>query len=173
MQQIGKLSSHDGGCLGPIPLFGGELRRQRGSRLSVSSLNHVEQKLFLNSERASSSLLRRYIEVSKYKTVSKIVLVFTIWSTPIGCSRGDVVSFSCQVAPTSGDTGFLNSFFPDWFSWPAEQRLPFRYNALRTMYWWLAQTLAIFASRGALSVNATSSLCRLQAFMCIDAEIAR
>lgn len=36
-----------------------------------------------------------------------------------------------------GDTGFLNSFFPDWYSWPAEQRLPFRYNALRTMYWWL------------------------------------
>ncbi|CAL1155613.1 unnamed protein product [Cladocopium goreaui] len=34
-----------------------------------------------------------------------------------------------------GDTGFLNSFFPDWYSWPAEQRLPFRYNALRTMYW--------------------------------------
>ncbi|CAK9072896.1 unnamed protein product [Durusdinium trenchii] len=34
-----------------------------------------------------------------------------------------------------GDTGFLNSFFPDWFRWPAEQRLPFRYNALRTMYW--------------------------------------
>ena len=125
--------------------------------------------LFLNSERASSSLLRRYIEASKYKTVSKMILVlmlscepslwilvFTIWSTPIGCSRGDVVSFSCQAAPTSGDTGFLNSFFPDWFSWPAEQRLPFRYNALRTMYWWLAQTLAIFASRGALSVNTTS-----------------
>merc|ERR1719198_172553 len=34
-----------------------------------------------------------------------------------------------------GDTGFLNSFFADWYQWPAEQRLPFRYNALRTMYW--------------------------------------
>ncbi|CAE8604628.1 unnamed protein product, partial [Polarella glacialis] len=34
-----------------------------------------------------------------------------------------------------GDTGFLNSFFPEWYTWPAEQRLPFRYNALRTMYW--------------------------------------
>merc|ERR1712129_114666 len=34
-----------------------------------------------------------------------------------------------------GDTGFLNAFFPDWYRWPAEQRLPFRYNALRTMYW--------------------------------------
>lgn len=34
-----------------------------------------------------------------------------------------------------GDTGFLNSFFPRWYEGPAEQRLPFRYNALRTMYW--------------------------------------
>eukprot|EP00933_Yihiella_yeosuensis_P081087 TRINITY_DN94625_c0_g1_i1.p1 TRINITY_DN94625_c0_g1~~TRINITY_DN94625_c0_g1_i1.p1 ORF type:complete len:251 (-),score=41.69 TRINITY_DN94625_c0_g1_i1:213-965(-) len=34
-----------------------------------------------------------------------------------------------------GDTGFLNAFYPEWYSWPAEQRLPFRYNALRTMYW--------------------------------------
>ncbi|CAE7732850.1 IPUT1 [Symbiodinium sp. CCMP2592] len=34
-----------------------------------------------------------------------------------------------------GDTGFLNAFFPDWYLWPPEQRLPFRYNALRTMYW--------------------------------------
>lgn len=34
-----------------------------------------------------------------------------------------------------GDTGFLNAFFHDWYHWPAEQRLPFRYNALRTMYW--------------------------------------
>ncbi|CAE7656216.1 IPUT1 [Symbiodinium sp. CCMP2456] len=34
-----------------------------------------------------------------------------------------------------GDTGFLNAFFPDWYLWPPEQRLPFRYNALRTMHW--------------------------------------
>jgi len=34
-----------------------------------------------------------------------------------------------------GDTGFLNSFFADWFEMPASHRLPFRYNALRTMYW--------------------------------------
>ncbi|CAE7313747.1 gyg-1 [Symbiodinium natans] len=34
-----------------------------------------------------------------------------------------------------GDTGFLNAFFPDWYRWPHEQRLPFQYNALRTMYW--------------------------------------
>ncbi|CAJ1357453.1 unnamed protein product [Effrenium voratum] len=43
----------------------------------------------------------------------------------------------CENLPShdGGDTGFLNSFYPDWFSWPAQQRLPFRYNALRTMYW--------------------------------------
>jgi len=34
-----------------------------------------------------------------------------------------------------GDTGFLNAFFPDWYSWDSAHRLPFRYNALRTMYW--------------------------------------
>lgn len=38
-----------------------------------------------------------------------------------------------------GDTGFLNAFFSDWFSWPAERRLEFRYNALRTMYWFTHQ----------------------------------
>eukprot|EP00960_Hanusia_phi_P056733 763357-Hanusia_phi.AAC.3 len=49
-----------------------------------------------------------------------------------------------------GDTGFLNSYFNDWFDLSSEDfvqclavrfardkasRLPFRYNALRTMYW--------------------------------------
>ncbi|DBA02998.1 TPA: hypothetical protein N0F65_003186, partial [Lagenidium giganteum] len=34
-----------------------------------------------------------------------------------------------------GDTGFLNMYFPDWFQWGAESRLPFSYNAQRTMYW--------------------------------------
>eukprot|EP00927_Polykrikos_kofoidii_P052152 TRINITY_DN45937_c0_g1_i1.p1 TRINITY_DN45937_c0_g1~~TRINITY_DN45937_c0_g1_i1.p1 ORF type:complete len:294 (+),score=59.55 TRINITY_DN45937_c0_g1_i1:105-986(+) len=34
-----------------------------------------------------------------------------------------------------GDTGFLNSFFSDWYEWPPAHRLPFRFNALRTMYW--------------------------------------
>lgn len=34
-----------------------------------------------------------------------------------------------------GDTGFLNSFFPGWYSMPAANRLPFKYNALRTMHW--------------------------------------
>lgn len=34
-----------------------------------------------------------------------------------------------------GDTGFLNSFYPDWYEWSHGHRLPFRYNALRTMFW--------------------------------------
>jgi glycogenin glucosyltransferase len=34
-----------------------------------------------------------------------------------------------------GDTGFLNSFFPDWFTWDSSHRLPFKYNAQRTMHW--------------------------------------
>ena len=34
-----------------------------------------------------------------------------------------------------GDTGFLNSYFPDWWSRSAAARLEFRYNAQRTLYW--------------------------------------
>lgn len=34
-----------------------------------------------------------------------------------------------------GDTGFLNHFFPEWYSGPPASRLAFRYNAQRTMYW--------------------------------------
>ncbi|TMW64578.1 hypothetical protein Poli38472_011458 [Pythium oligandrum] len=34
-----------------------------------------------------------------------------------------------------GDTGFLNAFFPDWFHSDPASRLPFGYNAQRTMYW--------------------------------------
>ncbi|KAJ8608818.1 hypothetical protein CTAYLR_009358 [Chrysophaeum taylorii] len=45
-----------------------------------------------------------------------------------------------KAAPTApshdgGDTGFLNTFFNDWYTGPHETRLPFRYNAQRTMYW--------------------------------------
>ena len=35
----------------------------------------------------------------------------------------------------TGDTGFLNEYFPKWFEMSAGHRLPFGYNALRTMYW--------------------------------------
>ena len=34
-----------------------------------------------------------------------------------------------------GDTGFLNTFFPEWYSLPSQHRLPFRFNAQRTMHW--------------------------------------
>ena len=34
-----------------------------------------------------------------------------------------------------GDTGFLNAYFDTWYSLGPEARLPFGYNALRTMYW--------------------------------------
>ena len=35
----------------------------------------------------------------------------------------------------SGDTGFLNAFFPQWFESPSNCRLGFAYNAQRTMYY--------------------------------------
>lgn len=34
-----------------------------------------------------------------------------------------------------GDTGFLNTFFSQWYLGPPATRLPFRYNAQRTLYW--------------------------------------
>ena len=34
-----------------------------------------------------------------------------------------------------GDTGFLNAYFPGWYAWPSEQRLPFGYNAQRILHW--------------------------------------
>mmetsp|Transcript_100007 Transcript_100007/g.229557 ORF Transcript_100007/g.229557 Transcript_100007/m.229557 type:complete len:132 (+) Transcript_100007:380-775(+) len=39
------------------------------------------------------------------------------------------------ISHDGGDTGFLNSFFTEWYSWSSGHRLPFRFNALRTMYW--------------------------------------
>jgi glycogenin glucosyltransferase len=37
-----------------------------------------------------------------------------------------------------GDTGFLNAFFPGWFAAPPPSRLPFRFNAQRTLHWFTA-----------------------------------
>jgi glycogenin glucosyltransferase len=34
-----------------------------------------------------------------------------------------------------GDTGFLNSFYPNWYVGDSNSRLHFGYNAQRTMYW--------------------------------------
>lgn len=54
-------------------------------------------------------------------------------------SRGVFADMMAKASSLSshdgGDTGFLNSYFAGWYEWPAEHRLPFRYNALRTMYW--------------------------------------
>jgi hypothetical protein len=32
-------------------------------------------------------------------------------------------------------TGFLNAYFPRWFQGPPQARLPFAYNAQRTLFW--------------------------------------
>ena len=34
-----------------------------------------------------------------------------------------------------GDTGFLNALYPDWYKQDAVSRLPYGYNAQRTLYW--------------------------------------
>lgn len=43
--------------------------------------------------------------------------------------------YLCLLCRTHSHAGFLNAYFSDWFSRPAAARLPFRYNALRTVYW--------------------------------------
>lgn len=39
------------------------------------------------------------------------------------------------VSYDGGDTGFLNAYYPNWFTSSPEHRLPFGYNAQRTLYW--------------------------------------
>jgi glycogenin glucosyltransferase len=34
-----------------------------------------------------------------------------------------------------GDTGFLNAFYPNWYTDDSTARLPFAYNAQRTMFY--------------------------------------
>lgn len=36
-----------------------------------------------------------------------------------------------------GDQGFLNSFYPDWFKWPVEHRLPIGYNMFHFIHQFL------------------------------------
>lgn len=50
----------------------------------------------------------------------------------------------CKCAPElpshdGGDTGFLNAAFPKWFTRPEANRLPFGYNAQRTLHWLTAK----------------------------------
>ena len=40
----------------------------------------------------------------------------------------------------NGDTGLLNAYFKDWYTWPAANRLRFQYNAQRTMYWFTKES---------------------------------
>jgi glycogenin glucosyltransferase len=37
------------------------------------------------------------------------------------------------VSYDQGDQGFLNAYFADWYSWPAANRLEFKYNVLQTI----------------------------------------
>lgn len=53
-----------------------------------------------------------------------------VWQTILGGLRDGVGSYD------GGDTGYLNSLFPDWYAAEACCRLHFRYNALRVMEWW-------------------------------------
>ena len=42
----------------------------------------------------------------------------------------DMIGKISSIVPyDGGDTGFLNGYFPDWYSKEAEYRLPFTYNA--------------------------------------------
>ncbi|CAN0154486.1 unnamed protein product [Scytosiphon promiscuus] len=56
--------------------------------------------------------------------------------TPSLCVLEDMLS-KVEKLPSydGGDTGFLNAYFSDWFSRPSAARLPFAFNALRTVYW--------------------------------------
>eukprot|EP00916_Digyalum_oweni_P018573 GHVL01031086.1.p2 GENE.GHVL01031086.1~~GHVL01031086.1.p2 ORF type:complete len:183 (-),score=23.80 GHVL01031086.1:1205-1753(-) len=56
--------------------------------------------------------------------------------SPDECIFDDIMKMLPSIKSyDGGDTGLLNAFYSDWFSWPKEHRLPFKYNALRTMYW--------------------------------------
>ena len=35
-------------------------------------------------------------------------------------------------------SGFLNAYFPDWYTWSPSHRLSFKYNAQRTLHWMTA-----------------------------------
>jgi glycogenin glucosyltransferase len=56
-----------------------------------------------------------------------------------------------------GDTGFLNAYFPDWYSLPAPNRLPFTYNAQRTMYWFTRSQPGYWEALGDIKVLHFSS----------------
>ncbi len=43
----------------------------------------------------------------------------------------------CAQSYDGGDQGFLNSFYPDWYAWPVEHRLPAGYNLHHFIYQFL------------------------------------
>jgi len=58
--------------------------------------------------------------------------VFDDMISRLPCSSNDETKCTSY---DGGDTGFLNSYYPDWYaSWPAFSRLSFGYNAQRLMY---------------------------------------
>lgn len=48
--------------------------------------------------------------------------------------RGSTLTCTHTYAHTT-PPGFLNAYFPDWFAGPPAARLPFAYNAQRTLHW--------------------------------------
>eukprot|EP00753_Platysulcus_tardus_P010676 PLAT2954.1.p1 GENE.PLAT2954.1~~PLAT2954.1.p1 ORF type:complete len:351 (+),score=162.19 PLAT2954.1:48-1100(+) len=78
--------------------------------------------------------------------------------TPNAATFASMLAVTAELpSHDGGDTGFLNSFFPDWWSWPAEQRLPFGYNAQRTMYWFTHKKPSYWAAVKPLSIIHYSS----------------
>ena len=56
-----------------------------------------------------------------------------------------------------GDTGFLNAFFKDWYISDSKSRLPFGYNAQRTMHWFLKSNPSYWESIQPLKIIHFSS----------------
>lgn len=56
-----------------------------------------------------------------------------------------------------GDTGFLNAFYPDWYTESAVSRLPFGFNAQRTLYWFTKDRPGYWQSIQPLSIIHYSS----------------
>ena len=56
--------------------------------------------------------------------------------TPDEAVYDELVAAAPMIASfDGGDTGFLNAFFPQWYGAGPEARLPFGYNAQRTLHW--------------------------------------
>lgn len=66
---------------------------------------------------------------------SKAVFNDMMSRLPVSSLHGSAVATVCNSSYDGGDTGFLNSFYPGWYSeMPSHARLPFGYNAQRFMH---------------------------------------